>query len=73
MGRRYGLLPDVSYVYGEYNSVTLEKTVHALRYSRRLYGAYRGRYPIRSRWNMSLAIAKERSIEVRSHWEWAVS
>ena len=59
MGRRYGLLPDVSYVYGEYNSVTLEKIVHALRYSRRLYGAYCGRYPIRSCWNMSLAIAKE--------------
>jgi glycosyltransferase involved in cell wall biosynthesis len=58
-GRRYAILPEASYVYNEYDSMTLEKMVLALRMSRRVFRMFRESAPIQSRWNEGRVLVKE--------------
>ena len=58
LDRYYCILPDVSYVYTEFSSLTLEKILHSLNYSRQMFAQYRYRYPIASRINAAKAATK---------------
>ena len=58
-GRYYAILPEASYVYNEYDSMTLEKMVLASRMTRRVFRSFHGRYPIASRLSELRALFKE--------------
>jgi len=59
MGRHYVVMPDVAYVYAEPASVTPEKILQSLEYSRQIYGKYRSHYPIASRIRIGQALVKQ--------------
>lgn len=58
MDRYYCLLPDVTYAYSEYATITLEKIVRAVGYNRQMFWKHRGRFPMASRINICKSAAK---------------
>ena len=59
LGRRYAVLPDVSYAYFESTGVTLKKVVNDLRLVRRSFAKHRDVFPFGGRWNEVKLAAKE--------------
>ena len=52
------ILSDITYVYSEYDSVTLKKVLQAHFFNRQMFWKYKQRFPIASRVNIAKAIAK---------------
>ena len=58
MGRYYCVLPDVTYVYSELESITLDKILRTSIYNRQMFQKYTKRFPIASRVNMGQVFTK---------------
>lgn len=58
-GRRFGWLPDLSYVYTERQSATREKVFRSLRNTRVVLRRYGARYPVRSGVEIARTVLKE--------------
>ncbi len=57
--RSYAILPEISYVYTEHESNTLDKLVVSARMCRRVFRSYRARHPIASRLRELESLVKE--------------